>query len=103
MIYLDIVSLYLTLPEAFDSLYANSASSYFLGGKVSLEVDYVRELMADEIGTYSSEIIFTSGATELNNIACKSILFGDDMPADKKHIITSQIEHKCIFSSSLDI
>ncbi|MCF6203440.1 MAG: cysteine desulfurase [Methylococcaceae bacterium] len=105
MIYFDTASSYPVLPEvkkvlieAFDSLYANSASSHFLGEKVSLDVDNVRELIADEIGAYPSEVIFTSGATESNNIAFKSILFGDGMPADKKHIITSQIEHKCIFS-----
>jgi len=105
MIYFDTASSYPILPEvkkalseAFDSLYANSASSHFLGEKVNLDVNKVRELLADEIGAYPSEIIFTSGATESNNIAFKSILLGDGMPADKKHIITSQVEHKCIFS-----
>ncbi len=105
MIYFDTASSYPLLPEvkralseAFDSLYANSASSHFLGEKVNLEIGQVRELLADEIGAYPSEIIFTSGATESNNIAFKSILFSDDIPSVKKHIITSQIEHKCVFS-----
>ena len=105
MIYFDTASSYPILPEvkralseASNALYANSASSHFLGEKVKFEVDRVRELIADEIGAYPSEIIFTSGATESNNISFKSILFGDDIPADKRHIITSQIEHNCIFS-----
>jgi len=105
MIYFDTASSYPILPEvkgalieAFDSFYANSASTHCLGERVSSEVNHVRELMADNIGAYPSEIIFTSGATESNNIAFKSILFGDGISAEKKHIITSQIEHKCILS-----
>jgi len=108
MIYFDTASSYPILPEvkralseASNALYANSASSHFLGEKVKFEVDSVRELIADEIGAYPSEIIFTSGATESNNISFKSILLGDEIHVDKRHIITSQIEHKCIFSICL--
>jgi cysteine desulfurase len=105
MIYFDTASSYPVLPEvkealavAFDSLYANSASSHLLGSHVQSEIDSVRELLADEIGAYPSEIVFTSGATESNNIALKSILLAEGIPVNKKHIITTQIEHKCIFS-----
>lgn len=105
MIYFDTASSYPVLPEvkkalseAFDSLYANSASGHLLGRGVSLEIDEVREKLADEIGAYPSEIIFTSGATESNNIALKSLISARNMPEEKKHIITTQIEHKCIFS-----
>ena len=105
MIYFDTAASYPTLPEvkltlskAFEALYANSASGHLLGEKVNTEINGIREQFADEIGAYPSEVIFTSGATESNNIAFKSILFDEGMPADKKHIVTSQIEHKCIFS-----
>jgi len=105
MIYFDTAASYPTLPEvkltlskAFEALYANSASGHLLGEKVNTEINGIREQFADEIGAYPSEVIFTSGATESNNIAFKSLLFSDGMPNDKKHIITSEIEHKCIFS-----
>ncbi|TWX72202.1 cysteine desulfurase family protein [Colwellia sp. C1TZA3] len=105
MIYLDTAASYpilsevrLALSEAFESMYANSASNHFLGEKVSHEINVVREQLADEIGAYPSEIIFTSGATESNNIAFKSFLLGAEIPTDKKHIVTTEIEHKCIFS-----
>jgi len=105
MIYLDSAASYPILPEvqstlmdAFESCYANSASSHLLGEAVSLKVNKVREKLANEIGAYPSEIIFTSGATESNNIAFKSILFSETVPKNKKHIITTQIEHKCIFA-----
>jgi len=105
MIYLDTAASYPVLPEvktalsdAFENFYANSASSHLLGEQVSDEINKVREQLADQIGAYPSEIIFTSGATESNNIAFKSLLLGKEIPEDKKHIVTTQIEHKCVFS-----
>lgn len=105
MIYLDTAASYPILPEvkeclieAFECSYANSASSHTLGEIVSKQVNYVREQLANEIGAYPSEIIFTSGATESNNIAIKSLLLGGVVDKNKKHIVTTQIEHKCIFS-----
>ncbi|OUS29084.1 aminotransferase [Thalassotalea sp. 42_200_T64] len=105
MIYLDTAASFPILPEvkatltdAFDSFYANSASGHRLGTIVSKDINKIREQLADSIGAYPSEIVFTSGATESNNIAFKSLLLGGEIPANKKHIITSQIEHKCIFA-----
>lgn len=105
MIYLDTAASYPILPEvkvalsnAFENFYANSASSHLLGGEVFDEINKVREQIADQIGAYPSEIIFTSGATESNNMAFKSVLLGGQIPENKKHIVTTQIEHKCVFS-----
>lgn len=105
MVYLDTAASYPLLPEVQDSLndafrnyYANSASSHLLGEDVNNQIKSVREQLADDIGAYPSEIIFTSGATESNNIAFKSILFGGEVAKDKKHIITTQIEHKCVLA-----
>ena len=104
MIYLDTAASYPLLPEvkeclihAFDNAYANSASSHTLGEQVSKHINEVRELLANEIGAYPSEIIFTSGATESNNIAFKSLLLTEAVK-NKKHIVTTQVEHKCIFA-----
>jgi cysteine desulfurase len=105
MIYLDTAASYPILPEvkaalmeAFDSSFANSESSHSLGSEVSVEISKVRKLLADEIGAYPSEIVFTSGATESNNVAIKSLLLGDKSLENKKHIVTTQIEHKCMFA-----
>lgn len=104
MIYLDTAASYPLLPEvkeclihAFDNAYANSASSHTLGEQVSKHINEVRELLANEIGAYPSEIIFTSGATESNNIAFKSLLLTEAVK-NKKHIVTTQVEHKCILA-----
>ncbi|KAF7762842.1 hypothetical protein PUND_b0133 [Pseudoalteromonas undina] len=105
MIYLDTAASYPILPEvkkslmnAFESCYANSASSHFLGESALVKVNEVRELLAGEIGAFPSEVVFTSGATESNNVAFKSMLLGDETLRNKKHIVISSIEHKCIFA-----
>lgn len=105
MIYLDTAASYPLLPEvreclisAFENVFANSASNHALGEKALDKINDVRKLLADKIGAYPSEIIFTSGATESNNIAFKSLLLSKLAPQGKKHIVTTQIEHKCIFA-----
>ncbi|MGI2104949.1 cysteine desulfurase family protein [Shewanella frigidimarina] len=105
MIYFDTAASYPLLPEvkislmnAFETFYANSASSHLMGSIVQKEIDQVREKLADSIGAYPSEIVFTSGATESNNIAFKSLLLSGDIPTGKNHIVTSTIEHKCVLA-----
>jgi hypothetical protein len=54
--------------------------------------------VASLIGADPKEIIFTSGATESNNLALKGVAgFYKDK---KKHIITTQTEHKCVLDSA---
>lgn len=60
-------------------------------------IENAREQVADLIGADSKEIIFTSGATESNNMVLKGLakFYGNE----RKHIITTQIEHKCILDT----
>ncbi len=60
-------------------------------------VETAREQVAELIGAGPKEIIFTSGATESNNMAIKGVahFYGDK----KKHIITAKTEHKCVLDS----
>ena len=61
---------------------------------------YVTFQIAELIGADPLEIIFTSGATESNNLALKGLArFYGKGKGGKKHIITTQIEHKCILES----
>jgi cysteine desulfurase len=103
LIYFDSAASYPILPEveetlidAFSQIYGNSTASHLAGIEASDSVERVRDLFADTIGSFSSEVVFTSGATESNNIAFKSILLGNPEFDEKRHIVTSTIEHKCI-------
>lgn len=60
-------------------------------------VEHAREQVAQLIGADPKEIIFTSGATESNNISIKGVarFYG----SKKKHVITTQTEHKCVLDS----
>jgi len=60
-------------------------------------VDIARKQVADLIGADPKEIIFTSGATESNNIALKGV--ARFYKSKKNHIITTQTEHKCVLDS----
>lgn len=103
MIYLDFAASTPVLPEVMEAMkpwftdyYANPSSSHQMGRQAAEAIEQARVTIADEIGAYPSEIIFTSGATESNNLAIKGIALAN---RDKgRHIITSSIEHKCVLA-----
>lgn len=103
MIYLDYAASTPTLPEVIDAMqpwmtefYANPASTHQLGLKAAKEIEQAKTLLADKIGCYPSEIIFTSGATESNNLILKGLAKLNTYKGN--HIITTAIEHKCILN-----
>lgn len=61
-------------------------------------VEKAREQVADLIGADPREIIFTSGATESNNIAIKGCAWFNEK-LGKNHLVTTQTEHKCVLQS----
>ncbi|KAF0034743.1 hypothetical protein F2P81_012501 [Scophthalmus maximus] len=60
-------------------------------------METARKQVADLIGADPREIIFTSGATESNNMAIKGV--ARFYQAKKRHVITTQTEHKCVLDS----
>ena len=67
------------------------------GWEAEEAVEIARENVANIIKANPKEIIFTSGATESNNLAIKGL---SDFYGDKKnHIITCITEHKCVLES----
>ena len=70
--------------------------SHAYGWEAEEVVEKARSQVASLIGAESKEIIFTSGATESNNLAIKGVVAYNPT---KKHIITTTTEHKCVLAS----
>ena len=79
-----------------DGRFGNPASkSHVYGWNAAESVDIAREQIADLIGADSREIVFTSGATESDNLAIIGVAMAHQKGSRKK-IITSAIEHKAV-------
>jgi cysteine desulfurase len=82
----------------FTETYGNAASrSHAFGWAAEASVDAARAQVGALIGASAAEIVFTSGATESNNLALKGVaeLHG----SRGRHIVTSAIEHKAVLDS----
>jgi cysteine desulfurase len=79
----------------FSQHFGNSASgSHLYGWSAAAAVDLARGQVAKSIGAHPSDIIFTSGATEANNLAIKGI--AEAYLEQGRHIITVQTEHRSV-------
>ena len=104
-LYFDNQSTTPTDPRVLDAMlpflsnnYGNPHSkSHRFGWETEQACEDARENVAKVIGAQSKEIVFTSGATESNNLCLKGVaqFYGDK----RKHIITTQIDHKCVLDS----
>lgn len=82
------------LTEQFGNAHSRT---HAFGWEAEAAVEHAREQVAALIGADPKEIVFTSGATESNNIAVKGI--ARFQRGQRKHVVTSQIEHKCVLDS----
>ncbi|PFH54252.1 hypothetical protein AMATHDRAFT_135438 [Amanita thiersii Skay4041] len=104
-IYLDMQATTPVDPRVLDAMlpyltdqYGNPHSrTHAYGWEAEQAVEDARKYLADLIGADPKDIVFTSGATESNNMAIKGVArFHKEK---KRHIITTQTEHKCVLDS----
>ncbi|KAI0362455.1 cysteine desulfurase [Trametes cingulata] len=85
------------LPFFTDQFGNPHSRTHAYGWEAEKAVEDARKHVADLIGAEPKDIVFTSGATETNNMAIKGVArFHKDK---KKHVITTQTEHKCVLDS----
>jgi len=84
--------------------FGNASSSHWFGQEAMKGVDWAREQLSQLFGCKFKEIIFTSGATEANNIVVQGVVKSFCDYKDKKyHIITSKIEHPAVLESCQEL
>lgn len=104
-IYLDYAATTPLDPQVFEAMkpyyleqYANPASLHWLGQEAAQAVKQARELLAAAIGGSPQELIFTSSATESNNLALKGLAWANKSKRSK--ILVSAVEHDCVLNAA---
>ena len=99
-IYLDYNATTPVLDEVFDAMvpyfrdhFANPSSAHRAGRAARRAVDRARRQVAQALGAKPSEVVFTSGGTESNNLALFGVAHASAPPA---RIVTSAIEHPAV-------
>lgn len=86
----------------FSERYGNPSSIYTLGRDARTALDWARSTLAEQIGSEPREIVFTSGATESNNLAIKGVAWWRRVndPERGNHIVVSAIEHHAVLHAA---
>ena len=77
--------------------FGNPNSIHLYGTKAADAVVQARQTIADCLKVSPDEIIFTSGATEANNLAIKGIALANRLKG--QHIITTEVEHSSVYNT----
>ncbi|WP_042167872.1 cysteine desulfurase family protein [Streptomyces sp. NBRC 110035] len=106
MAYLDHAATTPMLPEAVETLTAhlgvtgNASSLHAAGRRARRSVEEAREALADALGARPSEVVFTSGGTEADNLAVKGLYWArrDAEPA-RTRVLASPVEHHAVLDA----
>lgn len=100
-IYLDHAATTAVDPRVLDAMlpylrerYGNPSSAYALAREARKGVDAARDRVAEVLGCRNTEIIFTSGGSESDNLAIKGVVLA--RPEVGRHIVTTSVEHHAV-------
>jgi cysteine desulfurase len=80
-----------------DGVFANPASPHAAGSAARAVIDAARERIGTLVGAAGERLVFTSGATEANNLALKGMLAAGRGPAG---LVTTTIEHRSVLDAA---
>jgi len=102
VIYVDNNATTRVAPEVFEAMrpyfcerYGNPSAVHSFGGEVGRAIEAARWHVADLLGAYPDELVFTSCGTESNNTAIRGILAAYP---EKKHVAISRVEHSSVLN-----
>lgn len=105
MVYLDYAATTPILDEVLEGMlpyqreyFGNPSSVYWAGREAKKGLEEAREHVAAAIGADPSEVIFTGGGTEADNLALKGVAF--KLRSQGNHIITTAVEHHAVLHSA---
>ncbi len=106
-IYMDANATTPLLPEVFEAMrpylmgsFGNASSIHHYGQQARMAVEQAREEVALALGARASEIVFTSGATESDNLALFGVLGKALDEGHPAHLVTSSIEHHAVLHAA---
>jgi cysteine desulfurase len=106
MVYLDHAATTPMYPAAIEAMTAalgtvgNASSLHTTGRAARRRMEESRELIADKLGARPSEVIFTAGGTESDNLAVKGIYWARrDAQPHHRRIVTTEVEHHAVLDS----
>lgn len=81
--------------DVMQNIYGNPSSLHGLGVKAERLVEDARRVIARKLSCSPSEIYFTSGGTEANNLAIRGV--AEQLKSRGRHLITTQVEHPSVY------
>jgi len=106
MLYFDNAATTPVRPEVLDAMmpyltrwFGNASSHHTVGEAAAEALTDARRRVARVLGMRASDVVFTSGGTEANNLAIKGIAIAAQQSRDACHFVTTPIEHESILES----
>jgi len=86
------------MAQALREIWGNASSVHHFGQQAKAALDEARGQVASLLGAEASEIVFTAGGTESDNLAIRGAAEALE-PSGRKHLVTSAIEHEAVLNT----